>query len=115
MNFTYMLVKLMVKGLIDLHIIFYNAVSLNCNVCYYNAAVAYQYDFLSAYFLVQLIASSNGAITPAPYLLHVQHKKLVGYNAMGNQEVVWTWNSTDFFGFRLKRKIVPEIEIVIGR
>ena len=78
------------------------------------AAVAYQFVFLSAYFLVQLITSSNGAITPAPYLLHVQHKKLVGYNAMGNQEVVWTWNSTDFFGFRLKRKIVPEIEIVIG-
>ena len=67
-----------------------------------------------AYFLVQLITSSNDAIKPAPYLLHIQDEKLVGYNAIGTQEVAWTWKATDFYGFRLKRKIVPEIEIIIG-
>ena len=66
------------------------------------------------YFLVQLITSSNDSIKPAPYLLHVQPKKLVGYNTMGNNEVAWTWNSTDFLGYHLERKIVPEVEMVIG-
>ena len=66
------------------------------------------------YFLVQLITSSNASIKPAPYLLHVQPEKLVGYNTMENNEVAWTWNSTDFLGYRLERKIVPEVEMVIG-
>ena len=66
------------------------------------------------FFLVQLITSSNDAIKPGTYLLHVQHKRLVGYNAMGSQEIAWTWNSTDLYGYRLERKTVPEVEIVIG-
>ena len=69
---------------------------------------------LSEYFLVQLITSSNKAIQPATYLIHIQAEKIVGYNAIGNQEVVWTWDSTDLYGYRLERKTIPEVEIVIG-
>ena len=72
-----------------------------------------QSSFLD-YFLVQLITSSNNAFKPAPYLLHVQPRKLVGYNAMENHEVAWTWKSTDFYAYRFQRKEVPQVEIVIG-
>ena len=66
------------------------------------------------YFLVQLITSSSEAIRPGTYLIHIQDKKIVGYDAMEHQKIVWTWNSVDLYGFRLQRNIVPEIEIVIG-
>ena len=72
------------------------------------------YVFLSDHFLVQLITSSNEAIKPAPYLMHIQPKRIVGYNAIGNQEVAWTWNSTDFYSYQLKKTKFPEVEIVIG-
>ena len=72
------------------------------------------FTFFLAYFLVQLIRSSNESIRPATYLMQVQPKKIVGYNVIGDQNVVWTWNSTDLYGFRLERKIVPEVEIIIG-
>lgn len=71
-------------------------------------------NFFPDYFLVQLITSSNEAIKPATYLIHVQPKEIIGYNAIGNQEVAWTWSSTDFYGYRLERKVIPEIEIIIG-
>ena len=68
----------------------------------------------SEYFLVQLITSSNKAIDPATYLIHVQAKKIVGYNAIGSPKVVWTWESTDLYGYRLERETIPEVEIIIG-
>ena len=66
------------------------------------------------YFLVQLTTSSNDAIKPGTYLIHVQDKKLVVYDAMDHHKIAWTWDSTDLYGFRLQKNIVPEIEIVIG-
>ena len=66
------------------------------------------------YFLVQLITSSNETIKPGTYLIHVQDKKIVGYDAMDHHKMVWTWDSTELYGFRLQKNIVPEIEMVIG-
>ena len=66
------------------------------------------------YFYAQLTWSSNDAIKPGQYLLHVQPKQLVGYTSIDSQEAVWTWKLTDIYGYRLERKTVPEVEITIG-
>ena len=66
------------------------------------------------YFYAQLTRSSNDAIKPGQYILHVQPKKLVGYIDMESQKVAWTWKLTDLYGYRLERKKVPEVEITIG-
>ncbi|XP_065911906.1 uncharacterized protein [Dysidea avara] len=66
------------------------------------------------HYLVQLISSSNTTIKPAPYVLHVQSDKIIGYTAFGTKEVAWIWNTRDFFAYRLQKKIVPEVEIIIG-
>ena len=65
--------------------------------------------------MAQLTTSSNNAIKPAQYLLHIQPKMIVGYNTVGSQEVAWNWSFTDLYGYRLeKKKPVPEVQIIIG-
>ena len=66
------------------------------------------------YFYAELTRSSNDAIKPGKYLLHVQPEKLVGYCDMESQEVAWTWKLTNIYGYRLERKTVPEVKISIG-
>lgn len=71
------------------------------------------YMFTEQY-LVQLISTSNATILPAPYIVHVQSNKITGYTALGTKQVAWVWNAGDFFAYRLKKKIVPEVEMIIG-
>jgi len=47
-------------------------------------------------------------------MLHIQSDRIVGYTALGTKEVAWIWNIGDFFAYRLLKKIVPEVEIIIG-
>ena len=70
--------------------------------------------FFLEYFMVQLTTSSNSAITPAQYLLHIQPKTIVGYNTVGSQEVAWTWSFTDLCGYRLDKTAATDVQIIIG-
>ena len=68
-------------------------------------------------YLVQLIKSTNEAIKPATYLLQVHSDKIAGYRTTHSdlEDVAWRWDISMFYGYRIHKHLIPEIEIIIGK
>ena len=73
--------------------------------------------FYLEHYLVQLIESTNESIKPATYLLQVHSDKITGYRTTQNdlEDVAWSWDMSTFYAYRVHKRAVQEIEIIIGK
>jgi len=74
------------------------------------------YHFIERY-LVQLVKSTNQSIKPATYLLQVHSDKITGHRTTCNdlEETAWSWDISTFYAYRVHKRFVTEIEIIIGK
>ena len=68
-------------------------------------------------YLVQLVKSTNEAIKPATYLLQVHSDKITAYRTTQNnlEEIAWSWDVSTFYAYRVHKRFITEIEIIIGK